>query len=167
MSIEVDLFGANKCGSCDPRGSGRCGTCFGTGQNTHLNSPDPHCSQCAGTGVCQICKGTGKAQAASTYNKPWPMPIGLRLAISIFPAFMMFMVVVIGSPVHWGRGGPVMPRWLGVVLVSPFCMFVIKVIWTGVTLADMRSSTSICVTQRTWKVYSTKTSRMGRGTTRE
>ena len=31
-----------------------------------------------------------------------------------------------------------LPRWQGVVLVSPFCMFVIKVIWTGVTLADMR-----------------------------
>jgi len=39
MDLEVDLFGAKQCGSCDPRGSGKCGACFGAGQNTHLNSP--------------------------------------------------------------------------------------------------------------------------------
>src|SRR4051812_20615388 len=135
MNVEVDLFGANKCGGCYPRGSGRCGACFGTGHNTHLNSPDPNCSQCSGTGVCQICKGSGKAQGA--YDKPWPMPIGLRLAVSIFPLIMLFAVMM-GSPVHWGRGDPVMPRWLGVVLISTICGYVLKVIWTKVTLADMR-----------------------------
>lgn len=138
MNVEADLFGANKCGACDPRGSGKCGACFGTGQNTHLNSPDPICSQCSGTGVCQICHGSGKAQADSTYDKPWPMPIGLRLAVSIIPIIIMFGPVVMGSPVHWGRGGPVLPRWLGVVIVSTICGYILKVLWTGVTLADMR-----------------------------
>ena len=31
-----------------------------------------------------------------------------------------------------------MPRWLGVVLVSSVCIYVLKVIWTGVTLADLQ-----------------------------
>ena len=134
--MEADLFRAKECGACDPRGSGKCGACFGTGQNTHLNSPEPLCSACSGTGVCQICKGSGNVQA--TYDKPWPMPIGLRLAVSIIPTIIMFGPVVMGSPVHWGRNGPVMPRWLGVVLVSSICIYGLKVLWTGVTLVDMR-----------------------------
>lgn len=137
MEVEVDLFGANQCRSCDPRGSGKCGACFGTGQNTHLNSPDPQCSRCAGTGVCQICQGSGRAQAVSTEDKSSLMPIGLRLMVSIF-LFIIFAAVVMGSPVHWGRGGSVMPRWLGVVFVSSVCTYGLKCIWTGVTLADMR-----------------------------
>ena len=94
MEVEADLFGANKCGGCDPRGSGKCGACFGTGQNTHLNSPDPLCPRCSGTGVCQICQGSGRAQATSTYDKLWPMPIGLRLMASIIPTIIMFGPVV-------------------------------------------------------------------------
>jgi hypothetical protein len=66
------------------------------------------------------------------------MPIGLRIAGSLVPVFFMFVVVVMGTPVHWGRHGQVMPRWLGVVFISIFCGYVLKVIWTRVTLADMR-----------------------------
>ena len=50
----------------------------------------------------------------------------------------MFGPVLMCSPVHWGRGGPVMPRWLGVVLVSSVCIYVLKVSWTGVMLADLQ-----------------------------
>jgi hypothetical protein len=50
----------------------------------------------------------------------------------------MFVVVVMGTPVHWGRSGKVMPTWLGVVFVSSICTYGLKAIWTGVTLADMR-----------------------------
>ena len=110
MEVEADLLGAYKCGGCDLHGSGKCGACFGTGQNAHLNSADPHCSQCSGTGVCRICQGSGRAQATSTYDNPWPMPIGLRLTVSIMPTFIMLMIVVMGRPLHLGCSGPVMPR---------------------------------------------------------
>lgn len=66
------------------------------------------------------------------------MPIGLRLTISIIPTFIMFVGVVMGSPVHWGRGGSVMPHWLGVVFISSTCIYVLKCTWAGVTLADVR-----------------------------
>jgi hypothetical protein len=137
MDVEVDLFGANQCRSCDPRGSGKCGGCFGTGQNIHLNSPDPQCSRCGGNGVCPICRGTGTAQAISTADKGYLTPIGLRLVVSIF-LLIVFTAVVMGTPVHWGSGGSVMPRWLGVVFVLAVCGFVLKSFWTGITLADMQ-----------------------------
>jgi hypothetical protein len=50
----------------------------------------------------------------------------------------MIAAVVMGTPVHWGRGGSVMPRWLGVVFVSSICTYGLKSIWTGITLADMQ-----------------------------
>jgi hypothetical protein len=52
--------GGKKCIHCDPKGSGICSECFGTGQNVHLNSPEPKCPRCAGSGQCPVCRGSGK-----------------------------------------------------------------------------------------------------------
>lgn len=62
--IKTDLFGGGRCIACDPKGSGKCASCFGTGQNTHLNSPEPQCFDCKGTGVCTVCRGSGKKEPA-------------------------------------------------------------------------------------------------------
>jgi hypothetical protein len=84
-----------------------------------------------------MCQGSGRAQAGSIEDKRSLLPIGLRLMGSIF-VFIMIATVVMGTPVHWGRGGSVMPRWLGMVIVSAICTYGLKSIWTGITLADMR-----------------------------
>ena len=47
----------NVCTTCG--GDGKCGQCFGTGTNTHLNEEEPKCSRCSGTGKCTTCNGTG------------------------------------------------------------------------------------------------------------
>jgi len=60
--MKLDLFGRGKCIHCDPKGSGKCPSCYGTGQNMHLNSPEPKCPECRGTGVCTVCRGSGKSQ---------------------------------------------------------------------------------------------------------
>jgi hypothetical protein len=41
------------------RADGRCGKCDGTGINTQLNSIQPKCPYCHGTGICATCNGTG------------------------------------------------------------------------------------------------------------
>jgi hypothetical protein len=38
---------------------GKCIECSGTGINIHLNSDQPACPNCGGTGVCPSCRGTG------------------------------------------------------------------------------------------------------------
>ena len=51
-----------RCPDCDGSwlgGNGRCAVCHGTGVNPHLNSDEPKCPACGGTGVCPSCKGTG------------------------------------------------------------------------------------------------------------
>ena len=40
-------------------GNGKCGRCDGTGINTQLDSAQPKCPYCAGSGVCATCGGTG------------------------------------------------------------------------------------------------------------
>jgi len=81
---------------------------------------DPQCSGCGGTGVCQVCQGTGRAQGISTEDRRYLAPVWLRFVGSIF-LLILFAAVVKGAPVHWGRGGTVMPRWLGVLYVSSAC----------------------------------------------
>ena len=39
--------------------AGKCAQCNGTGINTQLNSAEPKCPYCKGTGVCATCHGTG------------------------------------------------------------------------------------------------------------
>jgi len=39
--------------------NGKCGQCDGTGINIKLNSDEPKCPSCGGTGVCATCGGTG------------------------------------------------------------------------------------------------------------
>jgi hypothetical protein len=40
-------------------GPGKCSKCDGTGVNTQLNSAEPKCPYCHGTGVCGTCNGSG------------------------------------------------------------------------------------------------------------
>ena len=40
--------GGRRCGDCG--GTGECQRCFGTGQNTALNSDQEKCPNCGGTG---------------------------------------------------------------------------------------------------------------------
>jgi DnaJ-class molecular chaperone len=40
-------------------GNGRCSQCNGTGINTRLDSDEPKCPACDGTGVCGTCRGAG------------------------------------------------------------------------------------------------------------
>jgi hypothetical protein len=40
-------------------GNGKCGKCDGTGINTQLDSDQPKCPYCKGTGVCSTCGGDG------------------------------------------------------------------------------------------------------------
>jgi hypothetical protein len=47
------LAGSRRCGDCG--GTGECQRCFGTGQNTALNSDQEKCPNCGGTGLCPTC----------------------------------------------------------------------------------------------------------------
>ena len=51
--------GRQRCMDCDHELllGGRCADCHGTGLNVHLNSDDPKCRSCGGTGVCPTCHG--------------------------------------------------------------------------------------------------------------
>ena len=53
------MFGrGERCEHCDDYpGSGKCSKCYGTGKNIHLNADRSECEECAGTAVCQYCKG--------------------------------------------------------------------------------------------------------------
>jgi hypothetical protein len=51
-----------RCPDCDTgflQGDGKCSTCHGSGVNVHLNSDEPNCEKCNGTGICQACGGSG------------------------------------------------------------------------------------------------------------
>lgn len=54
----------NVCPDCDRSGwgavLGNCSRCFGTGVNVELNSEDPKCRNCGGSGKCPTCGGTGR-----------------------------------------------------------------------------------------------------------
>jgi hypothetical protein len=44
-------------GDCfDCGGTRECKVCFGTGNNPALNSDEPKCLNCDGTGVCPACR---------------------------------------------------------------------------------------------------------------
>jgi DnaJ-class molecular chaperone len=52
------------CRNCDGGlffANGRCAFCHGTGVNPQLNSAQPKCPSCDGTGVCPSCQGSGIA----------------------------------------------------------------------------------------------------------
>jgi hypothetical protein len=40
-------------------GDGKCAQCNGTGVNTQLDSAQPKCPYCKGTGLCGTCGGSG------------------------------------------------------------------------------------------------------------
>jgi hypothetical protein len=55
--------GRSRCPDCAAgllEGDGRCGKCNGTGINTQLDSAQPKCPYCHGTGVCATCGGSGR-----------------------------------------------------------------------------------------------------------
>jgi hypothetical protein len=64
--------------------------------------------------------------------------IGLRLVGSLIPAFIQFRVLIMGDPVNWGKRGPIMPRWLGVLSTSLFTAFWFRGFWADVTIGDLR-----------------------------
>jgi len=51
--------------------------------------------------------------------------------------FIFVKVVLEGEPVHWGRRGPIMPPWLGVLFVSAFTVVWLRGCWSGVTRAQL------------------------------
>ena len=56
------MAGRPRCPDCDEglfERNGKCGKCHGTGINTQLNSAQPECPFCAGTGICSTCGGSG------------------------------------------------------------------------------------------------------------
>src|SRR5512142_1390954 len=65
------------CADCSERlfgfGDGKCGSCFGSGVNVRLNSPDHVCPSCAGTGVCSSCHGNGtlRTQGLDAFGDPY------------------------------------------------------------------------------------------------
>jgi hypothetical protein len=48
--------------------TGKCAACYGSGVNLQINSPEPKCRPCRGTGVCPTCGGT----ARNDRRKPLP-----------------------------------------------------------------------------------------------
>jgi hypothetical protein len=58
-----------RCSECERRGDGRCSACFGSGTNLHLNSPEPKCRRCKGTGVCPSCDGSGYPLSSTLYSE--------------------------------------------------------------------------------------------------
>lgn len=51
-----------KCPSCDGGflvGDGRCARCHGTGINPQIDSAQPECPFCRGSGTCADCGGLG------------------------------------------------------------------------------------------------------------
>jgi len=64
------MSGRGRCPDCAGgflEGNGRCGQCNGTGTNTQLDSAQPQCPYCKGTGVCQTCGGSGLRQFGADY----------------------------------------------------------------------------------------------------
>ena len=125
----------NICPNC--RGSQRCLACYGSGQNVHLNEPEPQCRACGGNGLCPACKGTGKLDEMSLREARKQFPIGLRIVFSVIPLILLYPVLK-GDPVHWGKGGPIMPKWLGLLTGIPIPIFILGALWYGVTLAEFR-----------------------------
>jgi hypothetical protein len=59
------MNGRGRCPDCAGgffAGDGKCGQCNGTGINTQLDSDQPKCPFCRGSGVCQACGGSGLQQ---------------------------------------------------------------------------------------------------------
>jgi len=123
----------NICPTC--RGGLKCVVCYGSGQNVHLNDPEPECRACKGTGVCPTCNGTGQLDEMSRREALKQLPIGLRIVISVIPLILLYGILK--GPVHWGKGGPIMPKWLGLTTAIIPILF-LGTLWSGVTLAKLR-----------------------------
>ena len=116
----------------DCKGSGQCENCYGSGTNLHFNDSDPTCRTCRGVRYCQTCAGNGFLRKSGRLD----MPIGLRVIFSAFPVFMLYKVVIANAPVHFGRGGPIMPKaegWLSVICV---CLPILYMVWKDAKLSD-------------------------------
>ena len=91
------------CTFCE--GSGKCGECFGTGINPHLNDASPKCPRCDATGVCPHCEGTGKTPM-------WrPSQSGSRLKYIFMWAAGLFVFSVLGgfTFVKYARAAALIP----------------------------------------------------------
>jgi hypothetical protein len=64
--------------------------------------------------------------------------IGLRFLASFIPAFILFRVLIMGDPMHLGKGGPIAPRWFAILFTSIFFGFWFKSFWADVTLSDLK-----------------------------
>ena len=122
-----------RCSDC--HGSGRCLECEGTGVNLHLNQPEPNCRGCHGTGKCSSCLGTGLPTPTGEAPR---MPIGLRAVLSVMPCLILYKVVLAGEPVHFGRGGPIVPRVVAALVTVGIGLPLLCSLWKGVKRDDFR-----------------------------
>jgi hypothetical protein len=121
----------NRCSAC--HGSGSCDDCHGTGVNVHLHEAEPRCQACLGSGHhCSECAGTGLLRAADLHD----MPILLRFLFSAIPTLILWKVLIAREPVHWGRGGLVLPTAVGQLSCLAIGGAVLYSIWKGVKRSD-------------------------------
>jgi hypothetical protein len=132
-SVLIVMPGGRNYRCTDCRGSGRCEQCYGSGANLHLNEPDPTCASCHGMRICQTCEGNRVLPKSSDFGDA---PLGLRLFFSAIPAFMLYKVLIAQEPVHFGRGGPIMPKPAGWLSFIGVCGPFLYVVWKGTRLSD-------------------------------
>ena len=108
---------SNRCSDCN--GSGRCEGCYGAGVNLHFNEAEPLCRACKGTSRCTRCVGTGSVAVPPFVALD--APIAVRVVLSAIPAFLLYKTLFAQEPVHFGRGGPILPKavgWLSMIAVA-------------------------------------------------
>ena len=70
----------NVCPDCDRTGCcavlGKCSKCYGTGVNLQLNSDEPKCRNCGGTGRCPTCGALVDYRGGGN-EPPWKSANGL------------------------------------------------------------------------------------------
>jgi hypothetical protein len=124
----------NRCSAC--RGSGACQQCHGAGVNVHFNDAEPRCRACLGTGNCSECAGTGSFKRTTIADLD--IPVALRIALSVIPAFILSRILIAHEPTHLGRGGPILPNIVDQLICMGTCGLVLYGIWKGAKLADFK-----------------------------
>ena len=125
----------------DCGGSGRCEDCHCTGVNLRLNDSEPRCRSCEGTGRCARCGGTGLPEPGSADDLSELLadtPVWVRLVLSVIPGFLLYQTLIERAPVHWGRGGPVIPTVFGQLIAVGICAPILYTVWKSLKLANFK-----------------------------